>query len=168
MARASAIDASPRLFDSVADVASAVGEELGPTPWRLIGQEAVDRFADVTGDWQPLHCDPEAAALTPYGGTIVHGYFTVSLLSSFAVELYRVGRVARVINYGIDRLRFPAAVPVGARIRATATIVSAKPAESHLLLGVKFVVEVEGSAAPGMVAETLVALVADEEKPGRA
>lgn len=79
-----------RVFSSVDEVIDAVGDKLGPSPWMTIDQRAVDTFAEVTGDWQPLHCDPEVAAGSPYGGTIAHGYFTMSLVSSFARQLYRV------------------------------------------------------------------------------
>lgn len=148
-----------RVFSSVDEVIDAVGDKLGPSPWMTIDQRAVDTFAEVTGDWQPLHCDPEVAAGSPYGGTIAHGYFTMSLVSSFARQLYRVDGVAHVINYGIDRLRFPAPVPVGARIRASATVMSTSHRGDMVLVGVNYVIEVDGSSRPCLVADTVVALV---------
>jgi len=158
--------AGPRVFDGIAALEAAVGQSLGVTPWFTMHQSSVDDFAAVTQDRQPLHCDPAAAALTPYGGTIAHGYLTMSLLSMFAGQLYRVDGVAHVLNYGIDRLRYPGAVPVGARIRAHGRLTSATPKAGMVLLGVGYSVEVEGSSRPGLVADTLIALVpAPETEP---
>lgn len=155
-----------RVFSSIEELIGSVGEELGPSPWMTVEQSAVDTFADVTQDWQALHCDPEFAGRSRYGVTIAHGYFTVSLLSMFARRLYRVDGVADVINYGIDRLRFPAPVPVGSRIRARATLTSASIKTELVMVGVTYVVEVEGSPRPGLVAETLVALVPETSPVG--
>jgi acyl dehydratase len=152
-------EAGPRIFDGIPAVEAAIGQALGATPWFTVQQASVDEFATVTRDWQPLHCDPDAGARSPYGGTIAHGYLTMSLLSMFAAQLYRVDGTAHVLNYGIDRLRFPGVVPVHARIRAHATFTSATWKAGMLLLGVSFSVEVEGSPRPGLVADTLVALV---------
>jgi acyl dehydratase len=151
----------PRVFTSLDELIGSVGEELGPSSWITVEQSAVDVFADVTQDWQALHCDPEVAGRSRYGVTIAHGYFTMSLLSMFASQLYRVDGVSDVINYGMDRLRFPAPVPVGSRIRARATLTSASAREGLVVAGVNYVVEVEGSPRPGLVADTLVALVPD-------
>ncbi|MDJ0349659.1 MaoC family dehydratase [Cryobacterium sp. PH29-G1] len=151
--------ALPRVFAGVEAVAAANGEELGPTPWLLISQKDVDAFARVTKDWQPLHCDPTAAAHTLWGTTIVHGYLTMSLLSFFAGQLYRVDGVAHVLNYGIDKLRFPASVPVGSRIRARAVVGSFAMKGELGVVGVRYSVEVEGASKPCLVAETLVGLV---------
>ncbi|TFC44692.1 MaoC family dehydratase [Cryobacterium sp. TmT2-59] len=153
-------DSAPlRVFSSTHDLIGSVGEELGPSPWMTVEQPAVDAFADVTQDWQALHCDPAFAGGSRYGVTIAHGYFTVSLLSMFARQLYRVDGVSDIINYGIDRLRFPAPVPVGSRIRARATLTSVSAKSGLVLAGVNYVVEIEGSPRPGLVADTLVALV---------
>lgn len=150
---------APRVFASIDELIGSVGEELGPSPWMSVAQPAVDTFADVTQDWQALHCDPEFAGRSRYGVTIAHGYFTVSLLSMFARRLYRVDGISDIINYGIDRLRFPAPVPVGSRIRARATLTSATARAGMVLVGVNYVIEVEGSPRPGLVADTLVALM---------
>ncbi|WP_104129500.1 MaoC family dehydratase [Cryobacterium sp. N21] len=151
--------ALPRVFSGVDAVTAACGEELGPTPWLLISQDDVDTFARVTQDWQPLHCDPAVAALLPWGTTIVHGYLTMSLLSFFAGQLYRVEGVAHVLNYGIDKLRFPAPVPVGSRIRARAVVGSLAMKGELGVVGVTYSIEVEGAAKLCLVAETLVGLV---------
>ncbi|MDJ0337281.1 MaoC family dehydratase [Cryobacterium sp. PH31-O1] len=151
----------PRVFYGVEAIAAATGEKLGPTPWLLICQDDVDTFARVTQDWQPLHCDPAAAALSPWGTTIAHGYLTMSLLSLFAGQLYRVDGVAHIVNYGIDKLRFPAPVPVGSRIRARAVVGPFTTKGDLGLVGVSYVVEVEGASKPCLIADTLVGLVPD-------
>jgi len=148
-----------RVFTGIDAVAAARGEALGPTPWLPITQKDVNTFAGVTQDWQALHCDPAAAAETAWGTTIAHGYLTTSLLSLFARQLYRVDGVKHVLNYGIDRLRFPAPVPVGSRIRARAVIGSCTVKDGLVLAGVSYVVEVEGALKPALVADTLVGLV---------
>ncbi|MFC5931307.1 MaoC family dehydratase [Cryobacterium melibiosiphilum] len=161
-----AVAAGPHVFAGIAAVEAAVGQSLGVTPWFTVEQASVDAFASVTRDWQSLHCDPAVAALTPYGGTIAHGYLTVSLLSMFAGQLYRVEGVAHVLNYGIDRLRFPGVVPVGSRIRAHGTLTATTPKPGMVLVGVTYTVEVEGATRPGLVADTLVALVPHPAPPG--
>src|ERR1700722_2658067 len=111
-----------RTFASLDEFAAAKGEELGESSWHEITQEQVNAFADATGDHQWIHVDTERAAAGPFGGTIAHGMLTLSLLSAFMPQLIRVDGVAMVINYGLNKVRFPAPVPAGSRLRATSRL----------------------------------------------
>ncbi|HSV37521.1 MAG TPA: MaoC family dehydratase, partial [Nocardioidaceae bacterium] len=111
-----------RVFESLTDFIEAEGESLGTTSWMEVTQEKVDLFADATGDHQWIHVDPAKAAEGPFGGTIAHGLFTLSLLPVFLHELYAVEGISMAVNYGLNKVRFPAPVPVGARVRATSRI----------------------------------------------
>jgi acyl dehydratase len=139
----------------VADLPLHGGERLGSTVWRTVTQDQVDAFADLTDDHNPIHVDPQHAAGTPFGCTIVHGYFTVSLLAPLLEELLRVEGAALSVNYGIDKLRFPAPVPVGARFRATADLAEVSEINGGVQIRVTATVEVENSAKPALVAECL-------------
>lgn len=116
--------AEPRIFTSVDDLKAAVGEQLGYTDWLEIDQKRIDLFAEATGDHQWIHVDPEKAAKGPFGTTIAHGYLTLSLLPLFGPQLLSVEGVTMGVNYGTNKVRFPAPVPAGSRLRATATISS--------------------------------------------
>ncbi len=131
------------------------GLELGPGEWREITQEQVDLFADATGDHQWIHVDPERAAAGPFGGTIAHGYLTLAMLPQASFELLRVEDASAAINYGLNRLRFPARVPVGSRIRASFRIVEVTEVEGGVQVTSAATVEREGSEKPVCVAETL-------------
>ncbi|GII77624.1 MaoC family dehydratase [Sphaerisporangium rufum] len=148
-----------RIFASIDELKAATGEHLGHTPWRRITQEQVDLFADATGDHQWIHVDAERAKAGPFGGTIAHGYLSLSLLPSFTQELYRVEGVTMGVNYGLNKVRFPAPVPVGAEVRAGAEILSVRgtPAGTHCAL--KVTIEVADQAKPACVAESLSLLV---------
>ncbi|BCJ73924.1 putative enoyl-CoA hydratase 1 [Catellatospora sp. IY07-71] len=113
-----------RVFQSAADLADAVGEAIGPGPWHVVEQSRVDTFADATGDHQWIHTDPARAADGPFGGTIAHGYLTLSLLPLLVRDLYRFEGARMVVNYGLNKVRFPAPVPVGASVHLTARLVS--------------------------------------------
>ena len=137
------------------ELASHGGEHLGSTDWRTVTQDQVDAFADLTDDHNPIHVDPEHAAGTPFGGTIVHGYFTVSLLAPLLEELLHVEGASLGVNYGIDKLRFPAPVPVGARFRASAELAEVAEIKGGVQIRVATTVEVEDSPKPALVAECL-------------
>jgi|SRR5436190_5568566 len=139
----------------VADLPSLAGRTLGPTAWRSLNQSEVDAFADLTDDHNPIHVDPAEAAHTPFGGTIVHGFFTVAMLAPLVNELIAVEGASLSINYGIDKLRFPAAVPVGARFRASGDLVEVTEVAGGHQLRIAVTVEVEDSAKPALVAECL-------------
>lgn len=160
---ASEAQGHPTVFAGPADIARATGVTLGPTPWFDVTQKDVDAFAAVTRDWQKIHSDPEFTQASGFGPTIAHGYYTLSLLSMFASQLYRVEKVDHVINYGIDSLRFLAAVPVGARIRATATPISTRERGELTLVTVHYDVELEGEIRPCLVADSTIALVPTPE-----
>lgn len=138
-----------------------VGEDFGPSPWRAITQPMVDAFADVTDDHYFLHVDPVRAAVPPLSGTIAHGFFTLSLLAPMAYQVCPYVEGARYpLNYGFDRIRFVAPVPVGSRIRGRfvlrrAEIISAEQRQTTY----EAKVEIEGSARPALVAEWLTRYV---------
>ncbi|GGQ27396.1 MaoC family dehydratase [Streptosporangium pseudovulgare] len=144
-----------RIFSNVMELKAARGEHLGHTEWRPVTQERVDGFADATDDHQWIHVDPERAKDGPFGTTIAHGYLSLALLPSFMAELVRVDGLAMGINYGLDKVRFPAPVPVGARIRAGAELLDVKGTPAGYLAKVRMTVEVEGGKRPACVAETL-------------
>jgi len=135
-----------RTFASLDEFVAAKGEELGLSPWHEITQDQVNAFADATGDHQWIHVDIERAAAGPFGGTIAHGYLTVSLLPIFMTEIFRVENVTMGINYGLDRVRFPAPVPVGSKIRAAATLTDVKQTHLGSLAHIRVKVEVEGQS----------------------
>ncbi|MEU4540310.1 MaoC family dehydratase [Streptosporangium sp. NPDC023825] len=144
-----------RTFANITELKAAVGEHLGHTEWREITQEQVNLFADATGDHQWIHVDVERAKQGPFGATIAHGYLSLSLLPSLMSELFQVGGLAMGINYGLNKVRFPAPVPVGARIRAGAELVDLKGTPSGYLANVRMTVEIEDGRKPACVAETL-------------
>jgi acyl dehydratase len=146
---------SAGLTTSLAELPAHAGDHLGSTAWRTLTQDQVDAFADLTDDHNPIHVDPAHAAGTPFGGTIVHGYFTVSLLAPLLEELLHVDGAALSVNYGIDKLRFPAPVPVGARFRASAELVEVTEVKGGVQVRVAATVDVESSPKPALVAECL-------------
>ncbi len=135
-----------------------VGRELGPSSWLEVSQERIDAFAEATDDRQWIHTDPERAALGPFGGTIAHGFLTLALCVPMAYELLpREG--ALVVNYGVDRVRFPAAVPSGGRIRGRLTVVDVEETAAGERAVVRAVVECEGVEKPVCVADLVVLTV---------
>jgi acyl dehydratase len=140
---------------SVTDLPGVAGRTLGPTAWRSLTQAEVDAFADLTDDHNPIHVDPAEAAQTPFGGTIVHGFFTVAMLAPLIDELIAVEGASLSINYGIDKLRFPAPLPVGSRFRASGALAEVTEVPGGHQLRVAVIVEVEDSAKPALVAECL-------------
>jgi len=132
----------------------AVGTELGTSDWLTITQEQVDLFAEATGDHQWIHVDPERAASGPFGGTIAHGYLTASLLPALTHQIFKV-EAKMGINYGLNRLRFPAPVPVGSSVRATSTLQEVTDVGDAVQLVVNTVVRVDGSDKPAAVVESV-------------
>jgi acyl dehydratase len=129
------------------------GLELGPTGWLQIDQERVNAFADATNDHQWIHVDPERAGAGPFGGTIAHGYLTLSLLAGFSFELAPVEDASASINYGLNRVRFPAPLPVGSRVRARFRIDDVAEVEGGVQVTVTATVEREGGEKPVCAAE---------------
>ena len=148
-----------RVFRSLAEIDAAVGEELGPTEWLTISQERVNTFADATGDHQWIHVDVARAAAGPFGGTIAHGYLTLSLLPLLASQLFHIDTMGAKLNYGVNKVRFPHPVPVGSSIRATATIAAVTDVPAGKQLITRYVLEIEDVDKPACVAETVVLLL---------
>lgn len=143
---------------SPAELADAVGR-TATGEWFEITQERIAAFADATEDHQWIHLDAERAAAGPFGTTIAHGFLTLSLLSHLASSLVSVDGAAMVMNYGMDRMRFLAPVPSGARVRARTKILSAEPTATGVRLASEVTVEIEGSEKPALVAHTLALYV---------
>jgi acyl dehydratase len=139
----------------LAQLSDAVGTHLGYTEWREMAQERVNQFADCTDDHQFIHVDTEAAKQTPFGGTIAHGYLTLSMAAWIAGELMHVSDAKMGVNYGLDRVRFPAPLPVGAQWRGGAEIVEVTEVPGGFQVKTKITVEVKDQEKPACVAETL-------------
>jgi acyl dehydratase len=142
----------------MANLRDSVGTHLGYTEWSEMTQERVNLFADATDDHQFIHVDPERAKETPFGGTIAHGYLTLSLMTPVMDELMHVSDAKMGINYGLDKVRFPAPLPVGAQWRGGAEIVEVTEAGGGLQVKVKGTIEVKDAEKPSCVAECLVRL----------
>jgi acyl dehydratase len=136
-------------------LAPLVGSELGVSDWLLVDQERINAFADATGDHQWIHVDPERAAKSPFGKTIAHGYLTMSLAPLLLKQIWQVDGIRMGINYGLNKLRFPAPVPVGSRLRLRASLQALEPVEGGVQASVGLNFELEGGAKPACVAEAL-------------
>ena len=145
----------------IADLASLSGQLLGQSSWRRIAQEDVTAFALLTGDEQWIHVDPERAATGPFGATVAHGYFTLSLSTIFLDEVLTVTGAALVLNYGSDRVRYPAPVRVGSRVRAQIELASVKPLSGGVQATFRLTFEVGGQQKPGCVADIVYHYYAD-------
>ncbi|HEY3183704.1 MAG TPA: MaoC family dehydratase [Gaiellaceae bacterium] len=148
-----------RVVNGIGDLETLVGEELGASDWHEITQERVNAFADATGDHQWIHVDPVRAAAGPFGVTIAHGYLTLSMLPALMGEVWRVEGVRMSINYGLNRVRFPSPVHVGARVRVIGRLKEISPVDGGVQGVVETTVEIEGGAKPAAVAETVFRLV---------
>ena len=148
-----------RVFTTLEQVAAASGEELGTTEWLTIEQDRVDRFAEATGDHQWIHVDVERAATGPFGGTIAHGYLTLSLVPFLGAQVFSLETPGAKLNYGVNKVRFPSPVRVGSRVRSHVTLgeVTDVPAGQQLTL--RHTIEIEGQPKPACVAETVVLLL---------
>ena len=150
------------LFDSVSGVLAAVGSDLGTTDWVLIDQQRINTFAEATGDHQWIHVDPERAKDGPFGACVAHGYLTLSLANLFLPQLVCYERLKMGVNYGCDKVRFPAPVKVGARIRGRGEVVAAEPVKGDgVQITVRISVEIEGADKPGCVVDTISRLYFD-------
>jgi len=143
----------------VRDLPSQAGRVLGPGPWHEVEQARVDMFAEATGDDQWIHVDVEKAATSPFGGTIAHGYLTLSMLPMLQRELWQFVGVSMGVNYGVDKVRFPTPLPVGSRIRLMIEVlgVDERPDGSFMLRN-QATIQAEGSDRPVCVAHTLAVL----------
>jgi acyl dehydratase len=142
-----------RVFTSLEELAGAVGEDLGHSDWVTVGQDKVQWFADATGDHHWIHLDEERATAAGYGGTLVHGFLTLALIADFMQQISRVDGVELVLNYGLDRVRFPAPVPSGSRIRAQASLLRVEPVAAGAKVTVRYTMEAEGIAKPACLAD---------------
>lgn len=149
-----------KIYAGIDELAGAEGDSLGTTEWLTVDQARIDTFADATGDHQWIHTDPERAATGPFGGTIAHGLLTLSLLPVLTHQLYRVDNVKMAVNYGFDKVRFAEPVPAGARVRATSTLTSVSPVKGGMQATMTTTIEVEGSAKPACIAESIARFVA--------
>jgi acyl dehydratase len=132
------------------------GQELGTSNWIEITQDQVNNFADATGDRQWIHIDPRRAKAGPFGGTIVHGYLTLALAPVFMAEVLQIQNYVAVLNYGVNRVRFPAPLPVGASVRGAVTLMTARerePGNVEATFEIRY--QVQGSDRPACVAETV-------------
>ncbi|WKU03527.1 MaoC family dehydratase [Micromonospora sp. HUAS LYJ1] len=145
-----------RVFADLAELSEAVDVDLEPGQWRVVTQSMIDEFAGATGDVQWIHVDPGRAKDGPYGTTIAHGFLTLSLLSVLLRDVYRVETTRMGVNYGLDKVRFPAPVRVDSRVRVRASLASfAWIADDGAQISWNAVVEVEGSDKPACVARTI-------------
>lgn len=148
-------------FGGTAALAARIGSVIGTSDWTLIDQPRIDAFADATGDRQWIHVDPERAAReSPFGGTVAHGFLSLSLLPLLASRAYAVDRVRTRVNYGLNRVRFPTPVPAGRRVRAAFRLLALEPqGPGRHLVTVEATVELEGSDRPACVAEMLAVYI---------
>jgi acyl dehydratase len=146
---------TPRIFASPAGLLDAVGAELGPTEWITVTQEMIDLFARATGDDQWIHVDVERARSGPFGGTIAHGYLTMSLANRFLPQMLDVQGAAMGVNVGSDRLRFLAPVPAGARLRGRGEILAVEEIKGAIQSTVRVTIELEGSDKPACTIDTI-------------
>jgi acyl dehydratase len=143
------------VFKHPSDLLKAEGQQLGVSEWLAIEQDRVNLFADATGDHQWIHVDPEKAKTGPYGGTIAHGYLTLSLVNLFLPQLIDVQGISMGVNYGCDKVRFPSAVKVGSRVRGRGEIVKAEEVKGGIQAITRVTVEIEGSDKPACVVDTI-------------
>jgi acyl dehydratase len=145
-----------RVFAGLDEFAAAQGQSLGTTQWVTVDQERIDMFAAATDDHQWIHVDAEKAAAGPFGSTIAHGLLTLSMLPVLLHELYRVDGVTMAVNYGFDKVRFAAPVPVNSRIRGSASIASVAAVPGGVQGHLRTTIEVEGASKPACVVESIV------------
>jgi acyl dehydratase len=145
-----------RVFKTPHELEEATGADLGETDWLEIDQNRINTFAEATGDHQWIHVDEVKAKEGPYGSTIAHGYLTASLVNYFLPQLLDVQGISMGVNYGVDKIRFPAAVPVGSRIRGKGTLTSVeKTKDGGIQSKVTVTIELEGSDRPACIVETI-------------
>ena len=141
--------------NGIDELKTKVGDELGVSEWHEVTQEKIDAFAEVTGDDQWIHIDPERAKETPFGGTIAHGYYTLSLAPRFSYDLFKLEGVAFGLNYGLNKVRFPAPMPVGDRVRMRMELQSVDDIPGGAQITMKLTFERDGGDKPVCVAEAL-------------
>ena len=148
-----------RTLNGIDEITSLVGTELGSSEWTTIDQDAINTFADVTDDHQWIHVDEQRAADGPYGATIVHGFFTLSLIPKFSSEIFTIEGVSIRVNYGLNKVRFAQPVTVGSRLRGTVSVNEVIPGDKGTQVILKHVIEIEGEDRPACIAEVVTLLV---------
>ena len=143
------------LSTTLAGLADHEGRHLGATPWREMTQRDVDCFAELTGDFNFIHVDPVRAATTPFGGTIAHGFLSLAMIAA-ATQQLTVTDAATSVNYGLDKVRFPAPLPVGAQWRAGAEIAEVAEVTGGMQAMIRASIEVQGTERPACVADLIV------------
>ena len=148
-----------RRFETLNDLVACVGQEVAVSDWVTLTQEQVNRFAEATGDHQWIHVDVERARAGPFGAPIAHGFLTLSLLPLFFDTAFEIGQAVMGVNYGLNKVRFTAPVPVGSRLRGRMSLLSATPIEGSVMqMAWSVAIEREGADKPVCVAESLARL----------
>jgi acyl dehydratase len=151
------------VFETPAELKAAEGQHLGYSDWLEITQDRIDKFADATGDHQWIHVDPARAERGPFGACIAHGYLTQSLVNMFLPQILEVRGISMGVNYGADRLRFPAPVPVGSRIRGGGELLRVEDVKGGVQATIRVTVEIEGGDRPGCVIDTISRFYPEEK-----
>ena len=149
---------APRTINGTAELRSLIGEHLGHSDYVEITQDRINQFAEATGDHQWIHVDVERAKAGPFGGPIAHGYLTLSLGPMLSPQIYRVDGFSMGVNYGADKIRFPAPVPVGSKVRPGAKLLDVTDVAGGIQMKLELSFEVEGADKPSCVAEVLFRL----------
>jgi acyl dehydratase len=142
-----------RVFGNLDEFAAAVGEHLGYSDWHTVTQEQVNTFADATGDHQWIHVDIEKANGGPFGGPIAHGFLTLSLIPELSAHTYRIDNISMGVNYGLNKVRFPQPVKVGAKVRGGAELIEITDVPGGKQAVVRWTIEIDGEPKPACVAE---------------
>ena len=144
-----------RSFERLSDLQALVGQQVADSDWIAIDQHRIDLFADATGDHQWIHVDPVRAAAGPFGTTVAHGFLTLSLLPEMGISAFELRDTRMGVNYGLNRVRFPAPVPVGSRLRGRFKLLSYEAIEGGAQLTFEVTMEREGSSKPVCIAESV-------------
>ncbi|MFI1434354.1 MaoC family dehydratase [Streptomyces lydicus] len=144
-----------KVFQGIEQLVNAAGTHLGYSDWHTVTQQQIDTFADATGDHQWIHVDVEKAAAGPFGGTIAHGYLTLSLVPMLVWQVYRVEGVSMGVNYGANKVRFPSPVSVDSKVRAGVELLSVEPGGGGYRVTTRVTIERQGAGKPACVAETV-------------
>lgn len=148
-----------RTINGIDEIESLIGQGLGSSEWMTMDQDAINTFADVTGDHQWIHVDEARAAEGPYGATIVHGFFTLSLIPKFSTEVFTIEGVSIRVNYGLNKVRFLQPVVVGSRLRGTISVKDVSRGDKGTQVILEHTIEIEGQDRPACVAEVVTLLV---------
>lgn len=152
-----------RTIAGVSELETLVGAELGVSHWMAIEQQHIDAFADATGDHQWIHVDAERAAASGFGATVAHGLLTLSLIPQLSRQAYAITGLSKTVNYGFNRVRFPARVSPGARIRDRAHLLFVVPSPAGVMVTIRHEIELDGSDKPACVAETITLITPEPQ-----